>query len=139
MRLRPATVLPTSAAAWYTVLGALFGTCLLAIVVTMLLPKGPASAPHQDPAPVTPSFQDPVIAAFAAADRRDYGTAIQTLDVYLERNPGIVPARRVTLLMVLEHYAVVSGDSERATRYGRAVDALREQLRRDQAGSGAGR
>ncbi len=119
-------------------LRALVVTNLVAMVVLVLLPSArsgdaapttaPAHAvpaPEHDAAPQAPSLNDPVVQAFALADRRDFEGAMSALDAYLAAHPRLEAAKKVNVLLALEHYAAQLGDFARAQGYQRRCDALR--------------
>jgi hypothetical protein len=112
----------------------LLGVNLLAMATIALLPspRGDAArtpveapAPLHDPVVVAPDPADPVIRAFAAADRRDYREAIRLLEDHLNASPRLDPAKKANLLLALEHYATQLGDFGAAQGYQRRTDALR--------------
>lgn len=123
------------------VLRTLLAVNLAAMVVVVLLPQrqrtaveqvleqpdeaAPDPAPAVDPAPRLPSLDDPVVRAFAAADQRDYATAIRLLQDHLRDTPRMAPARRANVLLALEHYASQVGDFAAAADYQRRAEALR--------------
>ena len=92
---------------------------------------GTAPAAEQPPAPAQPpplrrpSLDDPVIRAFAAADQRDYRTAIRLLEDHLAASPRLEPSRRANVLLALQHYAAQLGDFGKSEEYQRKVEALR--------------
>lgn len=110
---------------------------LLAMAVVLLLPSpgpvapaGPQPAPDTNPRnavpqPAPPSLEDPVLRAFAAADRRDYRDAIRLLEGHLAGSPGLLPAKKANILLALEHYAAQIGDFAKAQEYQRRAEALR--------------
>lgn len=122
-------------------LRALLAVNLLAMAIVLLLP-GPAATDATTTAPVdpgahpapptgeqaptvrTPSLDDPVIRAFAAADRRDYRSAIALLEGHLAATPRLAPARKANILLALEHYAAQLGDFVKAQEYQRKAEAL---------------
>jgi tetratricopeptide (TPR) repeat protein len=121
----------------------LLGVNLLAMVVVALLPSTAASpttatattsqaddaVTHEPAAPTapvqTPTLDDPVIRAFAAADTHDYRTAIALLEQHLAETPRLEPARKANILLALQHYAAQIGDFGKSQEFQRKVEALR--------------
>jgi hypothetical protein len=82
-------------------------------------------APAQPPPLRRPALDDPVIRAFAAADQRDYRTAIRLLEDHLAASPRLEPSRKANVLLALQHYAAQLGDFAKSEEYQRKVEALR--------------
>jgi hypothetical protein len=81
--------------------------------------------PAHDPVVETPRLDDPVVRAFAAADKHDYRGAIALLEQVLADSPRLDPAKKTNVLLALEHYASQLGDIPRAQEYQRRTEALR--------------
>lgn len=81
--------------------------------------------PAHDPVVEAPRLDDPVVRAFAAADRHDYRGAIAQLEQVLADSPHLDPAKKTNVLLALEHYAAQLGDIPRAQEYQRRTEALR--------------
>jgi len=120
------------------VLRSLLAVNLAAMIIVVSMPApsrsgdepatGPgteSSPPAQDPAPMQPRIDDPVIRAFAAADRHDYRTAIRLLDEHLIATPRMAAGRKANVLLALEHYATQVADFGAAQEYQRRAEALR--------------
>jgi hypothetical protein len=128
------------------VLRSLLALNLLAMLAVVFLPAplpppvvpttspstGPApGAVEQPPAPALPpplrrpTLDDPVIRAFAAADQRDYRTAIRLLEDHLAASPRLEPSRKANVLLALQHYSSQLGDFAKSEEYQRKVEALR--------------
>lgn len=116
----------------------LLGVNLLAMLTIAVLPSPRATpevppppsghetkAPAHDPVVSTPRLDDPVVRAFAAADRRDYRQAIDLLEEHLVAQPRLDPAKKANILLALEHYATQLGDIPAAQEYQRKTEALR--------------
>jgi hypothetical protein len=109
---------------------------VLAMVVVALLPtpKGrtepapppPAPAPQaaQPQAPVTPRLSDPWNKALVAAERRDFATAVATLESWLAESPRMAPSQQLSVMMALSHYAARNGDIGRSQDWQRRADAI---------------
>ncbi|MCY2957539.1 MAG: hypothetical protein NT107_10925 [Planctomycetota bacterium] len=125
----------------------LLGINLAAMIVVVFLPApSPVAAPENfasdgqsfvapnpattviaAPAPVirTPSLEDPVIRAFAAADAHDYRTATRLLEEHLLATPRLEPSRKANILLALQHYCAQVGDFAKSQEYQRKVESLR--------------
>jgi tetratricopeptide (TPR) repeat protein len=145
---------PARRSARETVLRSLLALNLLAMLAVVFLPSplpspgAPSTSPSTSPAPTPstgpapgaveqppapeqppplrrPALDDPVIRAFAAADQRDYRTAIRLLEDHLAASPRLEPSRKANVLLALQHYAAQLGDFARSEEYQHKVEALR--------------
>ena len=84
----------------------------------------PPPAPVSEPAPTTPgtNYREPWNRAMAAADRRDFATAITILEGYL--SPRMAPSEQLSVLMALAHYSARLGRFEASQEYQRRADAI---------------
>lgn len=117
--------------------GALIFNVLAMIAVTMLPAPGtgttttvvdhgtdtpPPAATGPEVAPRDPKFQEPWNRALAAAERRDFETAITILEQYL--SPRMSPSQQLNVLMALAHYSSRLGQFQQAQEYQRRADAI---------------
>ncbi|MEZ6036260.1 MAG: hypothetical protein R3F29_02185 [Planctomycetota bacterium] len=82
---------------------------------------------HQTPAqPTAHEYNEPFNRALAAADRRDYTTAVATLEQYLQDSPRMAPSRRLTVLTALSEYTARLGNFARSQDYVRQANAIEQ-------------
>lgn len=109
---------------------------LMAMVVLAMLPTPSAKTeiaadPHETTAHEPPAhepggtdtrFHEPWNQALAAAERRDFATAITILEQYL--SPRMAPSQQLNVLMALAHYSARLGKFQEAQEYQRRADAI---------------
>lgn len=117
--------------------GALVFNVLAMIVVMMLPAPGTkpepavdghgeagqhAAPPEREPATPEQGFHEPWNRALAAAEQRDYASAITILEQYL--TPRMAPSQQLNVLMALAHYSARLGKFQEAQEYQRRADAI---------------
>ncbi len=117
--------------------GALIFNVLAMIVVMMLPAPGTkaepvvdahgeagqhAAPPEREPGSPEQRFHEPWNRALAAAEQRDYASAITILEQYL--TPRMAPSQQLNVLMALAHYSARLGKFQEAQEYQRRADAI---------------
>lgn len=104
---------------------------VLVMIGVALLPVPTGKQPAADPAAHTgdpnvgqPRFNDPWNRALAAAESRDYATAVAVLDRYLTDQPRMSPSQQLSVLMALAHYSARNDDFKMAQEYQRRAEAI---------------
>ena len=118
-------------------LRALLAFNVLAMIAVASLPspasgRKPAMEPPGAPAPkavddqgtAESRFHEPWNKALAAAENRDFATAVAVLDQYLADSPRMAPSQQLSVLMALAHYSARQNDFKRAQEYQRRADAI---------------
>ena len=112
---------------------------VLAMVIVSLLPS-PATTdttdtttatPHEvAPAPVKAppvrQMSDPVNRAWQASEARDFASAISILEAYLDDNPRMHAAERLSVMNALSIYASRNNDLAKSLKYQQQARALEE-------------
>ncbi|MCB9877716.1 MAG: hypothetical protein H6835_08965 [Planctomycetes bacterium] len=104
----------------------------MVVVASLPSPSGgqqtPPPAVEHQPAPqlTAREYNEPFNRALAAADRRDFGSAVATLEQYLQDNPRMAPSRRLTVLTALSEYTARLGNFARSQDYVRQANAIEQ-------------
>lgn len=127
------------------VLRALLAVNVVAMIVVALMPgpteqAAPTPAPETptvtsepvtsvtpEPATPTPAMNEPWNQALRASERRDWATAVQLLEGYLEDRGETIPSsERLSVLSALSFYASRDKDFDRSRRYTQMAQALEQ-------------
>ncbi len=80
----------------------------------------------QGPAPAAANFNDPWNLALIAAERREWGSAIEILEKHLVDSPRMAPSQRLNVLMALSYYSGRVGNITAAQEYQRKAEAIEQ-------------
>ena len=96
-------------------------------VTTPPVETGPVTQVTPEPAPKTPTMNEPWNQALRASERRDWATAVQLLEGYLEDRGETIPSsERLSVLSALSFYASRDKDFDRSRRYTQMAQALEQ-------------
>lgn len=126
---------PTSRINRELVLRVLLAVNVLAMVIVSLLPA-PANTDANDgnssvvePQPTRPALRqmsEPVNRAWQASENRDFASAVVILETYLQDNPRMHSAERLSVMTALIHYSSRNNDFAKSQKYARQTQALEQ-------------
>jgi len=118
---------------------------VVAMIVVAMLPTPGSTSTSTDPAtnqtaaepgtqptapktgsPAGANFNDPWNLALVAAERREWGSAIEILEKYLLDSPRMAPSQRLSVLMALSYYSSRVGNLTASQEYQRKAEAIEQ-------------
>lgn len=116
-------------------LRSLLAVNVLAMVVVAMLPsptkvepkpETPVVTDQQPKGPPVRQMSEPVNRALQASENRDFASAVAILEAYLNDNPRMHSAERLSVLTALSLYASRNNDFAKSQKYGQQAQALEQ-------------
>tara|TARA_R110002072_G_scaffold174303_4_gene329469 strand:- start:83092 stop:84063 length:972 start_codon:yes stop_codon:yes gene_type:complete len=126
---------PKSRVSREMVLRVLLAVNVLAMIAVAMIPAPAKVEDNVDPVPVVVpqpkgpavrQMSEPVNRAWQASENRDFARAVAILEAYLQDNPRMHSAERLSVMTALSHYASRDSDFAKSQKYAQQARALEQ-------------